>query len=116
MVIRSRRGVANEAQLAQQIFLGYQGVYRRGYEPQVARVRSVVTDQFGSGRELLEGLSQELCGISGYEERMMAQVREYLGTSAASCGGWIATATGRAGCFCRLIWSRIGWLGWSWSG
>ena len=82
----------------------------------VARVRSVVTDQFEGLGELLEGLSQELCGISGYEERMMAQVREYLSTSAASCGGWIATATGRAGCFCRLIWSRIGWLGWSWSG
>lgn len=44
----------------------------------VARVRSVVTDQFEGLGELLEGLSQELCGISGYEERMMAQVREYL--------------------------------------
>ena len=38
----------------------------------------MVTDQFEGLGELLEGLSQELCGISGYEERMMAQVREYL--------------------------------------
>ena len=64
------------AQLAQQINLGYQEFTAK--EGMVARVRSVVTDQFEGLGELLEGLSQELCGISGYEERMMAQVREYL--------------------------------------
>lgn len=67
------------AQLAQQINLGYQEfTAKEGMSRKVARVRSVVTDQFEGLGELLEGLSQELCGISGYEERMMAQVREYL--------------------------------------
>ena len=38
LVIRSRRGVANEAQLAQQINLGYQEfTAKEGIEPQVAR-------------------------------------------------------------------------------
>ena len=44
----------------------------------VARVRSVVTDQFEGLGELLEGLSRELCSIGGYEERTAVRVQEYL--------------------------------------
>lgn len=66
-------------QLARQINLGYQELTaREGMSRKVARVRSVVTDQFEGLAELLDGLAQELCGISGYEERTAAQVANYL--------------------------------------
>jgi len=66
-------------QLAQQVNLGYQELTaREGMSRKVARVRSVVTDQFEGLAELLGGLAEELCGISGYEERTAAQVTSYL--------------------------------------
>lgn len=67
------------AQLAKQINLGYQDfTAKEGMSRKVARVRSVVTDQFEGLAELLEGLQQELCGISGCEEQMLDRVSDYL--------------------------------------
>ena len=67
------------AQLAQQVNAGYQELTRKeGMSRKVARVRSVVTDQFEGLGELLEGLSRELCSIGGYEERTAVRVQEYL--------------------------------------
>lgn len=67
------------AQLSQKINAGYQELTaKEGMSRKVARVRSVVTDQFEGLAELLRGLSQELCGISSYEERMANCVQDYL--------------------------------------
>ena len=86
------------AQLAQQINLGYQEfTAKEGMSRKVARVRSVVTDQFEGLGELLEGLSQELCGISGYEERMMGAGAGISGARAlpAAAGGLLPRPAGQ---------------------
>ncbi|MFR8051754.1 MAG: SpoIIE family protein phosphatase [Negativibacillus massiliensis] len=66
-------------QLSRQINAGYQELTaKEGMSRKVARVRSVVTDQFEGLAQLLGGLSEELCGISSYEEQMVVQVKDYL--------------------------------------
>ena len=70
---------SRRAQLAEQVNLGYQELTKKeGMSRKVARVRSVVTDQFEGLGELLEGLSRELESVGGFEEQMEERVRDYL--------------------------------------
>ena len=69
-------------QLCRYINQGYQQLtVKEGLSRKVARVRAVVTDQFSGLSQLLEGLSQEMCSISGYEEQTAKRVRDYLSES-----------------------------------
>lgn len=66
-------------QLAKQINAGYRELTaKEGMSRKVARVRSVVTDQFEGLAGLLGDLAREMCGISQGEEQMTARVSDYL--------------------------------------
>lgn len=65
--------------LCRYINQGYQELTaKEGMSRKVARVRSVVTDQFEGLAQLLQGLSEELYSISGYEQQTAQRVNDYL--------------------------------------
>lgn len=65
--------------LAEKINAGYQEfVSKEGMSRKVARVRSVVTDQFEGMSDMLEGFARELCEVTSFDNRLTLKVLDYL--------------------------------------
>lgn len=65
--------------LIEKINLGYQDyISKEGMSRKVARVRSVVTDQFEGMSDMLAGFAKELYEVTTFDNRLTLQVVDYL--------------------------------------
>lgn len=68
-----------KGQLVERINTGYQEFrVREGLSRKVARVRSVVTDQFEGMADMLSGFAGELAAVDGFDNRLTLKVSDYL--------------------------------------